>query len=61
MASLTVCAKTIVTCDTQAAQCGTDFAALGRIEDAAMLIDDGTIIAIGPKSVILSKARSAAS
>ncbi len=61
MASLTVCAKTIVTCDTQAAQCGIDFAALGRIDDAAMLIDDGTITAIGPNSVILSKARSAES
>lgn len=61
MASLTVCAKTIVTCDTQAAQCGIDFAALGRIDDAAMLIDDGTIAAIGPKTVILSKARSAES
>jgi imidazolonepropionase len=61
LASLTVCAKTIVTCDTQAAQCGIDFAALGRIDDAAMLIDDGTIAAIGPKTVILSKARSAES
>ena len=54
MASLIVCAKTIVTCDTAAAQCGVDFAALGRIDDAAMRIDDGVITAIGPQSDILS-------
>ncbi|HEY2473508.1 MAG TPA: amidohydrolase family protein [Candidatus Cybelea sp.] len=55
MATLIVTAKTIVTCDTQAAQCGIDFAALGRIDDAAMLIEDGIITAIGPKRVILSE------
>jgi imidazolonepropionase len=56
LASLIVCAKTIVTCDTQAAQCGIDFAALGRIDDAAMLIDGGTITAIGPRRAVLSAA-----
>lgn len=56
MASLIVCAKTIVTCDTQAPQCGVDFAALGRIDDAAMRIDDGIITAIAPQHVILSEA-----
>ncbi|HEY2555424.1 MAG TPA: hypothetical protein VGI15_09235, partial [Candidatus Cybelea sp.] len=58
MASLIVCAKTIVTCDTQAAQCGIDFAALGRIDDAAMLIDDGAITAIGPRRAILRTANA---
>jgi imidazolonepropionase len=51
---LIVCAKTIVTCDTAAPQCGVDFAALGRIDDAAMRIDDGIVTAVGPSSVILS-------
>ena len=55
MASLIVRAKTIVTCDTQAPQCGIDFEALGRIDDAAMLIEDGVITALGPSaSVTLS-------
>jgi imidazolonepropionase len=39
-------AKTIITCDTSAPQCGIDFEALGRIDDATMLIEDGTITAI---------------
>ncbi len=46
MASLIVTAKTIVTCDTQAPQCGIDFDALGRIENAALVIQDDTISAI---------------
>jgi imidazolonepropionase len=47
LASLIVRAKTIVTCDTQAPQCGIDFDALGRVDDAAMLIEDGIVKAIG--------------
>jgi imidazolonepropionase len=38
---LTVRAKTIVTCDTDAAQCGIDFEGLGRIDDALLEVDDG--------------------
>jgi imidazolonepropionase len=53
LASLIVRAKTIVTCDAQAPQCGIDFDALGRIDDAAMLVEDGVITALGP-SVTLS-------
>lgn len=53
MASLIVRAKTIVTCDTAAPQCGIDFDALGRIDDAVMLIEDGIVTAVAP-SVTLS-------
>ena len=56
MASLIVRAKTIVTCDTDNPQCGIDFDALGRIDDAAMLVEDGVIKAIGESRVILSGA-----
>jgi imidazolonepropionase len=48
LAPLIVRAKTIVTCDTQSPQCGIDFNALGRIDDAIMVIEDGRITAIGP-------------
>ncbi len=47
MASLIVRAKTIVTCDTQAPQCGIDLDALGRIDDAALVIENGKIAAVG--------------
>jgi imidazolonepropionase len=56
LAPLIVCAKTIVTCDTEAPQCGVDFAALGSMHDAAIAIDDGVVTAIGPANVILSEA-----
>jgi imidazolonepropionase len=56
LASLIVRAKTIVTCDTEAPQCGIDFDALGRIDDAALVIEDGKFAAIGPERVILSDA-----
>ena len=46
--SLTVRAATVVTCDTQAPQCGIDFDALGRIDDAALVVEDGKITAVGP-------------
>ena len=48
-----------MTCDTDAPQCGITFDALGRIDDAAMLIEDGIITAIGPANVILSEASEA--
>jgi len=51
---LIVRAKTIVTCDTDAPQCGIDFDTLGRIDDAALVLDDGRISAVGPSAVILS-------
>ncbi len=54
MAPLIVRAGTIVTCDTEAPQCGIDFDALGRIDDAALLIEDGIITAVGPEAVILT-------
>lgn len=50
MALLIVRAKTIVTCDTQATQAGIDFEALGRIDDAAVLIDGDRIVAAGPRA-----------
>lgn len=52
-------AKTIVTCDTDAAQCGVGFDALGRIDDGAILIEDGVVKAVGPAPVILSSATQA--
>jgi imidazolonepropionase len=66
LAPLIVRARTIVTCDTQAAQNGIDFNSLGRLDDAAMLIENGLIIAIGKaeaahgnQPVILSGASAA--
>jgi imidazolonepropionase len=45
-------AKTLVTCDTGAAQCGVDFDALGRIDDAALLIEGAKLSAVGKRSEI---------
>jgi imidazolonepropionase len=53
LASLIVRAKTIVTCDTEAPQCGIGFDELGRIDDAVLLIDDGRISAVGASPAIL--------
>ncbi len=50
---LLVRAKTVITCDTDVPQRGIDFNALGRIEDATMLIENGVITALAP-SVTLS-------
>jgi imidazolonepropionase len=47
---LVVRAKTIVTCDTDAPQNGVTFDVLGRIDDAAMVVKDGIVTAIGPSS-----------
>src|SRR5579884_2704142 len=52
---LMVRAKTIVTCDTDAAQCGIDFDALGRIDDAAIVVEDGVIRAIGKASAVAAE------
>lgn len=45
-------AKTIVTCDGDAPQAGVTFAQLGRIDDAAMLVEDGRVVAVGPRAQI---------
>jgi len=53
LASLTlVRAKTIVPCSGEAAQNGISFADLGRIDDAALVIDGELISAIGPRAEI---------
>ena len=49
---LIVRAKTVVTCDTDAPQCGIDFAALGRIDDAAIVVENGIVTAVGPEHLI---------
>jgi imidazolonepropionase len=49
---LLVRAKTVVTCDTGAAQCGVDFDALGRIDDAALLVEGAKVAAVGKRSEI---------
>lgn len=45
-------AKTIIPCTGDAAQNGVTFADLGRIDDAAMLIDGERIVAVGPREDI---------
>jgi imidazolonepropionase len=45
--TLLVRAKTIVPCDTEAAQNGVSFAALGQIDNGAILCEAGRIIAMG--------------
>jgi imidazolonepropionase len=53
LASLTlVRARTIVPCDTEVAQNGITFEALGRVDGGAMLIADGRVAAIGPREEI---------
>ena len=47
--ALLIRAKTVVTCDTDAAQNGIGFEALGRIDDAAVLIDGDRIAAVGSR------------
>jgi imidazolonepropionase len=51
---LLVAAKTIVTCDTDAAQCGVGFERLGTIGDGAVLIDGQRILAVGPRAEVES-------
>jgi imidazolonepropionase len=57
LAALIVRARTIVTCDTGAAQCGVGFDALGRIDDAALLVENGTIVAVGGRVAVEAIAR----
>src|SRR5215469_8648135 len=52
-------AKTIVTCEGDAAQNGVTFDDLGRIDDAAMIVEDGIVKEIGPASVTLRSASAA--
>lgn len=47
-------ARTIVTCDTDASQCGIGFDALGRIADGAIVVKGGKIAAVGSASAMLS-------
>ncbi len=54
---LLVRAGTIVTCATDAPQCGIDFERLGTIADGALLVDDGRIAAIGARAVVETHAR----
>jgi len=45
-------AKTVVTCDTDAAQAGIDFDSLGRMDDAAIVVEDGRIREVVPSSAL---------
>ena len=49
---LFVRAKTIVTCNGDAAQNGVTFDDLGRIDDAAMIVEGDRVAAIGPRAEI---------
>jgi imidazolonepropionase len=53
-------AKTIVPCTGDAPQNGVSFAALGAIDDAALLIDGEAIVAVGPRAQIESRVRGEA-
>ncbi|MDQ2872842.1 MAG: amidohydrolase family protein [Candidatus Eremiobacteraeota bacterium] len=51
MATL-VRAKTLITCDTDAAQSGVSFDRLGRIDDAALLVEDGRVADLGTRAEV---------
>jgi imidazolonepropionase len=53
---LVVRAKTVITCDTDAPQAGVDFDCLGRIDAAAIVVEDGVVTEVGPQDGILSEA-----
>lgn len=53
--ALVVRARTIVTCDTDAAQCGVGFDSLGRIDDGAIRIKSGRVAAVGKTDAIAKK------
>lgn len=48
--SVIVRAGTLITCDTNAPQCGVDFDALGRIDDAIVEIEDGRFKSFEPRA-----------
>ena len=52
MAFLIVRARTIVTCDSDAPQCGVDFERLGRIHDGAILCEGDRVVAVGPRAEV---------
>jgi imidazolonepropionase len=53
LASLIVRARTIVTCDTDAAQAGVDFERLRTFSDGAIVVEDGRVTAVGAASDVL--------
>jgi imidazolonepropionase len=57
LASLTVRARTIVTCDTDAAQSCVDFAQLGTYTDGAIVVENGRVVAVGPADEVLRERR----
>ncbi|MBV8148731.1 MAG: amidohydrolase family protein [Candidatus Eremiobacteraeota bacterium] len=46
---IVVRARTVITCDTTARQCGINLHELGRIDDAAILVEEGRIAAVGKR------------
>ena len=58
MAALIVRARTIVTCDTDAPQSRIDFDGLGTIDDGAIAIENGRVVAVGPAVEIARERRS---
>lgn len=52
MSALLVRARSIVPCAAGVAQSGVTFEGLGRIDDAALLIADGRVVAMGPDAEI---------
>jgi imidazolonepropionase len=53
-------ARTVVTCDTDASQCGVGFDALGRIADGAIVVQGGKIAAVGFARDILGTSQARA-
>jgi imidazolonepropionase len=58
LAALIVRARTIVTCDTDAPQSRIDFDGLGTIDDGAIAIENGRVVAVGPAVEITRDRRS---
>jgi imidazolonepropionase len=50
--------RTLVSCDADGPQAGIGFDRLGRVDDAAIIIEDGKITAVGPAGVVLSSSTS---
>ncbi len=58
VAPILVRAKTIISCDGDAAQNGVTFDDLGRIEDGAILVKNRQIVAIGSRAAVEKEART---
>lgn len=49
---LIVRARTVITCDTDAAQCGVGFDTLGRVDDAVIVVENGRVTYVGAQASV---------